>query len=328
MFLPICIISNFSVNRLKDETGVIISVQDAQSSSNTAIIHLEGPCAGVEQAARHILEQVDKLEKEKEKDLIIEHRFHGNLIGAKGEKIREIREKFNQVQINFPAPEGKYLDFIFVSLIFTGSLTNQTLFFAAEKRDVVTVRGPKDDVDKCCRYLTQLYKDMVENSYQLKVPIFPQCYRLVVGKGGANIKSIREETNTRFDLPPLSEGKSRTEAEIIVLTGRKENCEAARDRLLNLQNSVADVVEIDVMIPSKFHNSLIGSGGKFIQSISEDCGGVHIKFPDAKAKSDRVTVMGPKDMVEKAKTILIDLSRDKEISGHTETIQAKVKVLI
>lgn len=286
-----------NINRLKDETGVIISVQDAQASGQMANIHLEGPRTGVEQASKHILEQVRKLESEKEKDLIIEHRFHGNLIGAKGEKIREIREKFNQVQINFPSPE--------------------------EKRDVVTIRGPKDDVDKCCSYLTKLYKEMLENSYQLKVPIFPQCYRLVVGKGGANIRKIREETNTRFDLPPLAEGKSKTEAEIIVITGKKENCEAARDRLLNLQNSVADVVEIDVMIPSKFHNALIGAGGKVIQSISDECGGVHIKFPDSKSKSDRVTLMGPKDMVEKAKNTLVDLSKDKEISGYTETLVAK-----
>lgn len=53
----------------------------------------------MEKAATAILEQVEKLEGEKEKDLIIEHRFHGNLIGAKGEKIREIREQFNQVKI-------------------------------------------------------------------------------------------------------------------------------------------------------------------------------------------------------------------------------------
>lgn len=51
-----------------------------------------------------------------------------------------------------------------------------------EKRDVVKVRGPKDDVDKCCRHLNQIYKEMLDNSYQIKVPIFSQCYRLVVGK--------------------------------------------------------------------------------------------------------------------------------------------------
>jgi len=83
----------FSVNRLKDETGITISVKDG----NSAVIHLEGTKEGVEKAAELLMEQVDKMENEKEKDLIIEHRFHGNIIGAKGEKVREIRDMFNQV---------------------------------------------------------------------------------------------------------------------------------------------------------------------------------------------------------------------------------------
>ncbi len=65
------------------------------------------------------------------------------------------------------------------------------------------------------------------------------------------------------------------------------------------------MVEIDVMIPSKYHNTLIGAGGKMVQSISEDCGGVQIKFPDAKSKSDRVVLVGPKEDVNKAKEILL-----------------------
>ena len=36
---------------------------------------------------------------------------------------------------------------------------------------------------------------------------------------------------------------------------------------------------VDVIIPSKIHNMMIGAGGKLIQSISDDCGGVAIKFP-------------------------------------------------
>ncbi|CAL8135568.1 unnamed protein product [Orchesella dallaii] len=288
-----------NITRLKEETGVIISVQDGQSASGPSVIHLEGPRVGVEKAAASILEQVEKLEGEKEKDLIIEHRFHGNLIGAKGEKIREIREKFNQIQVTFPTPE--------------------------EKRDVVKVRGPKDDVDKCCRYLNQIYKEMLENSYQTKVPIFSQCYRLVVGKGGSNIKKIREETNTRFDLPPLDETKCKTDVEVIVITGKKDNCEKARDMLLAIQNSAANIIEADVIIPSKFHNYLIGSGGRLVQSLSEECGGVQIKFPDSKSKSDRVIITGPKEDVEKAKNQLLELSRERETNSFTETIEAKAQ---
>jgi GTPase Era involved in 16S rRNA processing len=38
------------------------------------------------------------MENEREKDILIEHRFHKNIIGAKGEKIREIRDMFHQVR--------------------------------------------------------------------------------------------------------------------------------------------------------------------------------------------------------------------------------------
>ncbi len=109
---------------------------------------------------------------------------------------------------------------------------------------MVKVRGPKEDVDKCCRHLTLIYKEMLENSYQIKVPIFSQCYRLVVGKGGANIKKIREETNTRFDLPPLDESKSKTDVEVIAITGKKDNAEKARDMLLSIQNSAVCCIQV------------------------------------------------------------------------------------
>ena len=57
------------------------------------------------------------------------------MIGTKGENIREIRDKFNQVQITFPDP-GK-------------------------KSDIVTLRGPKNDVDKTHKFLQNLAKELV-----------------------------------------------------------------------------------------------------------------------------------------------------------------------
>ena len=57
---------------------------------------------------------VNKLENEKEKDVIIEQRFYKNIIGSKGEKIREIKDKFNQVLITFPGPGNQFTIFYFV----------------------------------------------------------------------------------------------------------------------------------------------------------------------------------------------------------------------
>lgn len=50
-----------------------------------------------------------KLENEKERDIIIDHRFYRSIIGSKGDNIREIREMFNQVQITFPGPGKLFL---------------------------------------------------------------------------------------------------------------------------------------------------------------------------------------------------------------------------
>lgn len=51
-------------------------------------------------------------------------------------------------------------------------------------------------------------------------------------------------------------------------------------------------VSVDIIIPAKIHNAMIGARGKLIQSIMDDCGGVHIKFPEPNSGSDKVRVQG------------------------------------
>merc|ERR1712136_239742 len=273
-----------------EETGVTINIPDEKSST----IRIEGSPEGVAQAQAELSEMVTKMENEREKDIIIEHRFHKNIIGAKGEKIREIREKCNQVQVTFPD--------------------------SSEKSDVVKIRGPKQDVDAAYKHLQKLYKELLETSYSVKVPIYKEFHKNVIGKGGANIRKIREETSTRIDLPP--EGP---DSDMIVITGRKEDVEKARDRILKIQSELVSVISEDVEIPSKYHQSFIGAGGKLIQSIMEECGGVQIKFPPSDSGSSKVTIRGPKEEVEKAKKTLLDMSNEKNLTGYTETIRSDPK---
>lgn len=281
--------SGSNINRIRNETGVLINISEADG---TNIIRLEGSPQGVQQAKQELSELVTKMENEKERDIIIEQRFHRNIIGTKGDKIREIRDKFNQVQISFPDP--------------------------GEQSEIVKIRGPKDDVDQCYRHLQKMVKEMLESSYQVRVSVFRQFHKFVIGKAGANINKIREETNTRIDLP--SEGSNSDE---IIVTGKKENCEIAKKRIEKIQDDLAAIVEVDIIIPAKFHNSMIGAGGKLIQSISEECGGVAIKFPPHEAKSDKVTIRGPKDDVAKAKTMLVELSNEKQEASFTAEVRAR-----
>ena len=56
----------------------------------------------------------------------------------------------------------------------------------------------------------------------------------------------------------------------------------------------------ELSIPQKLHTSMIGPGGKLIQSIMTECGDVHIRFPAEGQTNDIITVRGTKEDVEKA----------------------------
>ena len=180
---------------------------------------------------------VEKMENEKEKDLTIENRFHRQLIGPKGENIEKIRKDFANVQISFPD--------LWV------------------KSDIVKLRGPKKDVDDCSKYFTKIAKEMAESSYQVKVPIFKQFHKF-----GASIRRIRDETDTRMDLPGSS-----SNSDMITITGKKGNMTKAVVQVQQIQSEMANNT---TNILAKIHNTVIGAGGKLIQSIMSECGGVSL----------------------------------------------------
>jgi len=279
-----------TVNRLKQERDVMINIPDV--NKGTAVIRIEGNKDGVRQAQAELEGMVTKMQNEKEKDLVIENRFHRQLIGPKGENIQKIRDDFANVQISFPE--------------------------LGSKSDIVKLRGPKQDVDKCAAILTKMYKELLESNYQVKVPIFKQFHKYIIGKGGATIKKIRTDTNTKVDLP-----ESGSDSDMITITGKKADVEKAQKQIQQIQSEQADVVSDEVKIPAKIHNTIIGAGGKLIQSIMDDCGGVHIKFPEANSGSDKVTIRGPKDDVEKAKQMLVSLSNEKQLSSCSAEVRAK-----
>ncbi|XP_071446747.1 vigilin [Hetaerina americana] len=283
--------SGANVNRMKEETGVTINIGEKNGNN---YIRIEGDKNGVAKAKKELEDMVHKLENEKEKDLIIDQRYYRSIIGAKGEKIKEVREKFNQVQIMFPS--------------------------LGDKRDVVTIRGPREDVDKCSQHLMKLVKELSENSYTQDVPIYKQFHKFIIGKRGANIQKIRDETHTKIELP--AEG---VENDVITITGKKENVDEARKRIQKIQNELANIVTEEISIPPRYYHSIIGPRGKLINSIMEDCGGVTIKFPSTESNNDNVVIRGPKEDVEKAKQLLKEMSNERQQNCNCAEVRAKAK---
>ena len=75
-----------------------------------------------------------------------------------------------------------------------------------------------------------------------------------------------------------------------------------------------NIVEVTVEIPHKWHVSMIGAKGHLIREISEECGGVHIRFPNENMQSDKVYLRGQKEEVEKARKRLLEAANDR-VSG-------------
>uniref|UniRef100_A0A672GJ61 Vigilin n=1 Tax=Salarias fasciatus TaxID=181472 RepID=A0A672GJ61_SALFA len=168
-----------NINRIKEQYKV--SVRIPQDSERSGLVRIEGDPKGVQLARRELIEMVQRMENERTKDLIVEQKFHRTIIGQKGEKIKEVRDKFPEVIINFPDP--------------------------SQKSDIVQLRGPKNEVEKCAKFLQKIIADLIENSFSLSVPIFKQFHKNIIGKGGANIKKVRLQVTSRFLISRLRDRK-------------------------------------------------------------------------------------------------------------------------
>ncbi|VVC39754.1 K Homology domain,K Homology domain, type 1 [Cinara cedri] len=257
-----------NINRVKNDTGVIINISESENNSN--IIRIEGRKDGVEAAKSELEEMIYKLENEVEKEISIDQRHHRAIIGVKGEKVRELQEAFN-VQITFPSS-------------------------VEARSNLVKIRGLNDDVNKAFKSLAKLAKELDEANYVLEIPVFKQFHKLVVGKGGANIKKIREETDTRIDLPREGE-----DSDTIKVMGNKEKVLIACDMIKKIQNEMGDIVTKEIVLGNiKVRNVMVNLGNKFIQSIKEDCGGnVTLKLPAVKG-DNTIVIKGPEDDVDSA----------------------------
>uniref|UniRef100_A0A8C9WID2 Vigilin n=1 Tax=Scleropages formosus TaxID=113540 RepID=A0A8C9WID2_SCLFO len=282
-----------NINRIKDQYKVSVRIPPDNEKSN--LIRIEGDPQGVQEAKKELLELASRMENERTKDMIIEQRFHRAIIGQKGEKIKEVRDKFPEVIINFPDP--------------------------AQKSDIVQLRGPRTEVEKCSKFMQKMVAEMVENSYSVSVPIFKQFHKNIIGKGGANIKKIREETNTKIDLPAEN-----SNSEMIVITGKKANCEAARNRILAIQKElvswcsaenlggkckvVCSVCQYGMTVDPKHHRYFVARRGQVLRDIADEYGGVMVSFPRTGSQSDKVTLKGAKDCVEAAKKRMLEIIED------------------
>ncbi|KAJ7036188.1 hypothetical protein C8F04DRAFT_1339720 [Mycena alexandri] len=197
--------------------------------------------------------------------------------------------------------------------------------------DVIVIRGVSGDVDRAVKEVLKIVEDAknneIVNSYSTEFDVEREFVGRIVGAQGADVNKLRDQLGVRVDVSDKVDekekeagGKKKKSAvhqkSKVKITGRKENVEEAKKRILAQIKRLADEISEVLKSPSQYHSSLIGQSGKYAIRL-EDKYSVKITFPRQSAengegktrevlKSDEVLVKGGKKGVAGAKSELLE----------------------
>ena len=102
-------------------------------------------------------------------------------------------------------------------------------FLGSFKSFKVTVRGPKDDVEKAKKMLAELANEKQLSSMTCEVRAKPEHHKFLIGRHGSNVQAIRDKTGARIIFP----GEKDKDREVITIVGTKDAVAAAKTELEN-----------------------------------------------------------------------------------------------
>jgi transcription antitermination factor NusA-like protein len=208
----------------------------------------------------------------------------------------------------------------------------------------IAMRGPSSAVDdlmsKITAFIEQEEKDEVERGYTTSFD-FPQKFaNQLIGKGGENIRKLREEFDVEIQV---NDGK-------VELKGPQAKANACKAHILSLGRRLEDEVTHVLKVKPQYHRDLIGAKGSQVNRLQERYK-VRINFPRSNNKAnddetssqagasknarsqapDEVIVRGPQRGADSAREELMSLMLYLADNSHSDTVsvaQSQIPQLI
>ena len=142
----------------------------------------------------------------------------------------------------------------------------------------------------------------------------PEVYhKRIIGVGGKNIQRIMKKFGVYVKFSNADEfaalgGYCDNEDNVISRTPAKNamNLENLKQSVMELVNPKdKDYTTESILIPRKYHRTLIGEKSIFLHDI-ESKTGCKVRFPDKELATDSVNIFGPEHQVNIAKTMVLD----------------------
>ena len=263
----------------------------------------------IEQTLKNLEEQVtDEVE--------VDPKWHKNFVAKRAKLIQKISEDNCNVKISFPK-------------------TNSS---------AVVLKGPRDAIDSAKKQILDVVYEL-ENHVRIEVSI-PQRYHIsLIGKKGINSLQISEEFKVEIQFPaklaaaatepngsaeavnnansneseeysnPSSPAHGPNKADIIYVSGSKENCEKAKQALLALVP-----INENCDFPQKFHKNLLENKAEILKELSNQFN-VQVNVPKkTNETADYLTIVGIKENIDAAKLALADKLNEFELNNFSVEI--------
>jgi rRNA processing protein Krr1/Pno1 len=171
--------------------------------------------------------------------------------------------------------------------------------------DHISLEGPPEEVERVRSQIQTAIDDLHhKNTTYLEVDIDPQYYKQLIGKSQTRLLEMQEQTGCDIKFPKEEGGR------MVKLMGTKESVEKARQFIVERAQKLSNERTTDLSIDPQYYPQIIGTKGKNLEEVRSKFHNVQIKFPEANGKSDKVTIQGNKDDVEKCSKFLQQKVKD------------------
>jgi ankyrin repeat protein/transcription antitermination factor NusA-like protein len=243
-----------NIKALRDEFDVEINV------GKDGKVTVRGPKVKAEKAKSNIVALGKKLEDEARYVIKVQPQYHEDLIGQKGKNVNWLQDRYN-VRIQFPqSPKTSFVSDDHSVTDTASEVGGSRNGGPAQAPDEVVIRGPQQGASQARDELLDLLQWYVDKSYTSTIEVPQGLVPSLIGKGGREIQSIREDFDVSIDIPKTADASGRVE---IKLKGFKKHVDEANKALAERVKVFDDTVTKTIDVDKKYHRALIGAGGKF-----------------------------------------------------------------
>lgn len=240
--------SGETINDIADGFGIEYDFKrdnkEKEEELGYAEVKLTGSKSGLKQAIAKLNEIIKEVEEFVSIDVEVESKYHRDLIGPGGSKMREIISIAGGDDIT---PRGRYHRLLTIPNEDSGS-------------DLINSQGPKQIVNKIIEQINELVANKKASIVE-ELDIAKEKHRLIIGPSGSIRQDLEKEFNVSINVP-----RADNKSTLVKISGLPQNIENAKSKILELTK---DDWSASLDVPEAYH-ALVAERGAIFNYLKQE----------------------------------------------------------